>query len=107
MAESLRGSLGRMSRHVGSPPLAAQIRDVAEVINTPFRFVQDALRFPNSERRCERRLQESLERRPNVTDQAKSATRRAALLVGRTASSHSGPLSASVDRVLLRSFLRV
>ena len=66
MAESLHGSLGRMSRHVGSPPLAAQIRDVAEVINTPFRFVQDALRFPNSERRCERRLQESLERRPNV-----------------------------------------
>lgn len=47
-------------------PIAAQIRDVAEVINTPFRFVQDALRFPKSERRCERRLQESLERRPNV-----------------------------------------
>jgi hypothetical protein len=66
MAKSLRGSLGRMSRHLGSPPLAAQIRDAAEVINTPFRFVQDALRFPNSERRCERRLQESLERRPNV-----------------------------------------
>lgn len=55
-----------MSRHLGSPPIAAQIRDVAEVINTPFRFVQDALRFPKSERRCERRLQESLERRPNV-----------------------------------------
>ena len=55
-----------MPRHVGSPPIAAKIRDVAEVINTPFRFVQDALRFPKSERRCERRLQESLERRPNV-----------------------------------------
>ena len=66
MAEPLRGSLGRMLHHVGSPPIAAKIRDVAEVINTPFRFVQDALRFPKSERRCERRLQESLERRPNV-----------------------------------------
>jgi len=55
-----------MPDKIGSPPVAARLRDAAEVINTPFRFVQDALRFPNSERRYERRLQESLERRPNV-----------------------------------------
>jgi len=55
-----------MPGQIGSPPIAARIRDVAEVINTPFRFVQDALRFPKSERRCEHRLRASLERRPNV-----------------------------------------
>ena len=39
-----------MSRHVGSSTFVVKIRDVAEVINTLFRFVQDALRLPNSAR---------------------------------------------------------
>jgi len=62
----VRGTLHAMTPDIGHPPLATRLRDVAEVINTPFRFVQDALRFPRSERRCERRLGESLARRPDV-----------------------------------------
>ena len=34
----------------------ARVRDFVEVLNTPFRFVQDAMRFPHSERRMTRRI---------------------------------------------------
>jgi len=66
MTVRARGSLRPMPPEVGRPPFATRLRDAAEVINTPFRFVQDALRFPRSERRCERRLRDSLARRPDV-----------------------------------------
>lgn len=45
--------------------MRAKLRDVVEVVNTPFRFVQDALRFPISERRRWRLIQASLRARPD------------------------------------------
>lgn len=45
-------------------PISARLRDAIEVVNTPFRFVQDALRFPISEGRRWRLIQESLRVRP-------------------------------------------
>ncbi len=38
-------------------PFAARLRDALEVVNTPFRFVQDAMRFPRSEGRMARRIE--------------------------------------------------
>ncbi len=38
------------------PPLGAVLRDAVEILNTPFRHLQDALRFPRSEARAARRL---------------------------------------------------
>lgn len=55
-----------MSGTSDSPPLSARLRDGIEVLNTPFRFVQDGLRFPFSERRYERRLDASLAARPEA-----------------------------------------
>ena len=37
-------------------PIAARVRDLLEVANTPFKFVQDQLRFRRSERRVRRRI---------------------------------------------------
>jgi hypothetical protein len=42
------------------PPLGVQLRDALETANTPFRHVQDLLRFPISEARMRRRIQEQL-----------------------------------------------
>ncbi len=39
-----------------APPISARARDAFEVVNTPFRFVQDGLRFPRSEARMTRRI---------------------------------------------------
>ena len=44
------------------PPLGVQLRDVLETANTPFRHVQDLLRFPISEARMRRRIREQLAR---------------------------------------------
>ena len=38
------------------------MRDALEVVNTPFRFAQDTLRFPRSERRMTRRIEAQLDR---------------------------------------------
>ena len=45
-------------------PLRARVRDALEALNTPFRFVQDGLRFPRSEARHRRRMDESFLARP-------------------------------------------
>ncbi len=42
------------------PPLCAVLRDALEILNTPFRHVQDALRFPRSESRAAGRLRDQL-----------------------------------------------
>jgi hypothetical protein len=49
-----------------SPPLRARLRDALEVANTPFRFVQDGVRFPRSERRMTRRIEALLAGAPPV-----------------------------------------
>lgn len=43
-------------------PPAARLRDALEVLNTPFRFAQDAMRFPRSEGRMARRIEAQLAR---------------------------------------------
>lgn len=45
-------------------PIRARLRDALEIVNTPFRFVQDGLRFPRSEARYRRRVDQSFERLP-------------------------------------------
>jgi hypothetical protein len=45
-------------------PVRARLRDALEVANTPFRFVQDGMRFPRSEERYRLRMDESFVRRP-------------------------------------------
>jgi hypothetical protein len=43
-------------------PFAARLRDALEIANTPFRFAQDAIRFPRSEARMTRRIESQLAR---------------------------------------------
>jgi hypothetical protein len=45
-----------------SPPWTATLRDLLETANTPFRHIQDSLRFPISESRMRRRIREQLAR---------------------------------------------
>ena len=62
---------------VGRAPLRARLRDLLEVVNTPFRFVQDGLRFPASERRYRTRIDDSFRRLPEpmiVYSSMKTAT---------------------------------
>jgi hypothetical protein len=42
--------------------MKARLRDLFEVVNTPFKFAQDQLRFPRSERRMRRHIAEMLAR---------------------------------------------
>jgi hypothetical protein len=49
----------------GRAPLRCRLRDAVEVLNTPFRHVQDAWRFPRSERRWLDRIERSLAVRPS------------------------------------------
>lgn len=44
----------------GSPPIRARLRDALEIANTPFRHLQDAIRFPRSEGRMRRRIESVL-----------------------------------------------
>ena len=47
---------------VSSPPFPARLRDTIEALNTPFRFIQDGMRFPASEARMRRRIETQLAR---------------------------------------------
>lgn len=52
----------RLSAVGAKAPIHAVLRDAVEIANTPFRHVQDLLRFPISEWRMRRRLAEQLRR---------------------------------------------
>ena len=55
-----------MSNAPERAPLLARIRDIAETINTPFRFVHEGLRHGRNERRSLKRLQEATAKKPKL-----------------------------------------